>query len=215
YDTNKDFIPVGSMAYLPYVLLVNSQLPVNSVKEFVAYAKARPGKLSFASAGVGAGSHMAGEVFKAMTGVQMLHVPFKGGAPALVELAGGRVDALWSTWNAAMALIKAGKIKALAVTSEKRYEGQPDVQTFAEAGMPDYQERAWLGLFAPAGTPGPIVDKLNAEIAKVLQSPAIKEGFEAQGLLPLQTTRQQFADLLKRETATLAPIVKAENIRME
>jgi tripartite-type tricarboxylate transporter receptor subunit TctC len=215
YDAAKDFVPVATLAYTPYVLLVNPSLGVNTVQQFVQYAKARPGQLNFGSSGVGAGSHMAGEVFIAMNGLQMQHIPYKGGGQAMTELMGGQIQASWNTVNASAQHHKSGRVKALAVSGEGRASAMPDVPTFAEAGMPDYNERAWLGLFAPAGTPKAIVDRLNAEVAKVLRSPNIKETLEGLGLLPLQTTPEQFGEMLRKETAMYAPIVKAANIRIE
>lgn len=215
YDAIKDFVPVGSFAYTPYVLLTNPSLPVNSVQEFITYVKARPGQLNFGSSGVGAGSHIAGEVFRAMTGLNMLHVPYKGGGPAMAELLGGRIQANFNSVNSSEAQVKAGKLKALAITSERRWHSLPDVPTFAEAGLPQYQERGWLGLFAPAGTPRAIIDKLNAEMLKILRAPGTKESFETQGLVSLPSTPEQFAEMLRKETTTLAPIVKSANIRME
>lgn len=215
YDTTKDFVPVGSFAYTPYVLLTNPSLPVNSVQEFIAYVKARPAQLNFGSSGVGAGSHIAGEVFRSMTGLNMLHIPYKGGGPAMAELLGGRIQANFNSVNSSETLVKAGKLKALAITSEQRWHSMPDVPTFAEAGLPQYAERGWLGVFAPAGTPKPIIDKLNAEMVKMLRAPGTNESFEAKGLVPLISTPEQFAEMLRKEATTLAPIVKAANIQME
>jgi len=214
YDI-KEFVPVATMAYTPFVMLTNNAMPVNSVKDFIAYAKARPGEMNFGSGGMGAGSHMAGEVFKEMTGIQMLHIPYKGGGPAMNELMGGRLQATWSTVSAAAGLVKGGKVKALAISSETRWPALPDVPTFAEIGMPKYQERSWVGLLAPAGTPRPIVDKLNTEINKILRAPGTRESFAEAGLIPWPQTPEQFADALKLEVATVAPIVKAQNIRLE
>lgn len=215
YDAVRDFAPVGTLAYTPYVMVVHPSLPANTVQQFIAYVRSRPGELNFGSSGVGAGSHIAGEVFSAMTAVRMQHIPYKSGGQAMTELMGGRIQVSWNTVNAAAPLIQAGKLKALAVSGESRIATLPDVPTFAEAGLPEYQERAWLGLFAPAGTPKLIIDKLSAEMAKMLRAPGIKETFEAQGLIPLVSTPEQFTEMLKRETATLAPVVKAANIRIE
>jgi len=213
YDAAKDFIAVGTLAYTPFVMVAHPALPANTVKEFVAYAKAR--QVNYGSSGIGLGSHIAGEVFSAMTGVRMQHIPYKGGGQVLTDLIGGQVQVSWNSANAVAPHVKAGKLKALAVSSDSRIASLPDVPTFAEAGLPEYQEKAWLGLFAPAGTPKPIIDKLAAEMAKVLRSPGIKETFEAQGLVPHHSTPAQFAEAIRKETATLAPVVKAANIRME
>ncbi len=215
YNGMADFIPVGALAYTPYVLVVHPSVPANSVKEFIAYAKARPGQLNFGSSGMGAGSHIAGEVFKAMAGIDMLHVPYKGGGPAMAELLAGRMQANFNSVNAAEAQIKAGKLKALAISAEQRWPSLPDVPTFREAGLPQYQERAWLGLFAPLGTPAPIVERLNSEITKFLRAPGTAESFAAKGLIPWSTTPTEFAEALRKESATLAPVVKAANIQLE
>ena len=215
YDANNDFAPVASFGYTPYLLLVHPAVPAQSLQQFIAYARSKPGELNFGSSGVGAGSHMAGEVFNAMTGVRMQHVPYKGGGQAMTELMGGQIQVSWNTVNAAAPHIKSGRVRALAVSGDARAAPIPDVPTFAEAGLPDYQETAWLGLFAPAGTPRPIIDKLSGEVSKMLRAPGMKESFEAQGLVPFISTPEQFADMLRKQTATLAPVVKAANIRME
>jgi tripartite-type tricarboxylate transporter receptor subunit TctC len=150
-----------------------------------------------------------------MTGLRMQHIPYKGGGAAMTELMGGQIQANWSTVNAAAPHIKSGRLRGLAVSGESRVTALPDVPTFAEAGLPEYQERAWLGVFAPAGTPKLIIDKLSAEMAKILRSPGIKETFDKQGLVPLISTPEQFAEMLKKETATLTPIVNAANIKIE
>jgi tripartite-type tricarboxylate transporter receptor subunit TctC len=215
YDADKDFIPVATLAYTPYLLLVNAGLGVNTLQQFIEYAKARPGELNFGSSGVAAGSHMAGEVFAAMTGLKMQHIPYKGGGQAMSELMGGQIQVSFNTVNASATHHKSGKVKALAVSGEQRSAAMPDVPTFAEAGLPQYNERAWLGVFAPAGTPKAVIDRLNTEVARVLGSPGIKDSFDALGLLPLQTTPEQFAAMLRKETETYRPVVKSANIRIE
>ena len=215
FDAARDFAPVGTLGYTPYLLLVNPAVPANSLQQFIAYARSKPGELNFGSAGVGAGSHLAGEVFNAMTGLRMQHIPYKGGGQAMTELMGGQIQVSWNTVNAAAPHIKSGRVKALAVSGDARSPAIPDVPTFAEAGLPEYQETAWLGLFAPAGTPRPIVEKISAEMAKILRASGIKESFDAQGLVPLVSTPEQFAAMLRKQTATLTPVVKAANIRIE
>ena len=213
YDP-ADLAPVGTLAYSPYVMVTRPTLPVGTVQEFIAHAKARPGQLNYGGT-VSAGSHIAGEVFNYMTGTRIQFVPYKGGAPVMVDLAGGQIDAAWNSVNAAAAQVRAGKIKALAVTGERRYPTLPDVPTFAEAGFPQYQERAWLGLFAPSGTPKAIVHKLSAELARIAQAPQSKQDFDASGLVPLATTPEQFADLLRKEADALRPILKAANFKLD
>jgi tripartite-type tricarboxylate transporter receptor subunit TctC len=213
YDP-ADLTPVGTLAYSPYVMVTRNSLPAGTVQEFIAHAKANPGKLNYGGT-VSAGSHIAGEVFNYMTGTRMQFVPYKGGAPVMVDLAGGQIDAAWNSVNAAAAQVRAGKIKALAVTGEQRYPTLPDVPTFAEAGFPQYQERAWLGLFAPKGTPAAIVQKLSAELARIANAPQTRPDFDASGLIPLATTPEQFAAMLKKEADTLRPVLKAANFRLD
>lgn len=215
YDIARDFVPVASLAYAPYLMLVNPSVPVNTVQQFIAYAKARPGRLNYGSSGMGGGSHICGEVFKQMTGVSMTHIPYKGGGPALTDLMGGQIEATWTTVNAAAAQVKAGRAKALAVSSDARWPSLPEVPTFAEAGLPEFQEKAWLGLFAPAGTPRAVVERLNSEMVKFLRTPEARATLEAQGLSPLITTPEQFAETLQRQTTAVAPVVKAANIRVD
>ncbi|WP_436191675.1 Bug family tripartite tricarboxylate transporter substrate binding protein [Pseudorhodoferax sp. LjRoot39] len=213
YDP-ADLAPVGTLAYSPYVMVTRSTLAANTVQEFIAHAKAHPGKLNYGGT-VSAGSHIAGEVFNHMSGTRMQFVPYKGGAPVMVDLVGGQIDAAWNSVNAAAAQIRAGKVKALAVTGEQRYPTLPAVPTFAEAGFPQYQERAWLGLFAPSGTPRAIVQKLSAELARVANAPEMKPDFDASGLIPLASTPEQFAAMLKKEADTLRPVLKASNFRLD
>lgn len=213
YDP-ADLAPVGTLAYSPYVMVTRSTLPVSTVQQFIAHAKAHPGKLNYGGT-VSAGSHIAGEVFNYMTGTRMQFVPYKGGTPVMVDLAGGQIDAAWNSVNAAAAQVRAGKIKALAVTGERRYPTLPDVPTFAEAGFPQYQERAWLGLFAPSATPKAIIQKLSAELAKIAHAPEMKRDFDASGMIPLASTPEQFADMLKKESDMLRPVLKASNFSLD
>ncbi len=179
YDHVKDFVPVILVAGVPNVLEVNPSVPVNSVQELIAYAKANPGKLNFASSGAGTSIHLSGELFKVMAGVQMTHVPYKGSAPALQDLLGGQVQLMFDNLPPSLPQIKAGKLRALAVTSTTRAPALPDVPTVAEAGLPGFEASSWFGVLAPAGTPPAIVAKLNAEIAKWLTSPEAKEKLAA------------------------------------
>lgn len=210
----KELIPVASLAYTPYVMVTNNALPVNSVQQFIAYAKSKPGELNY-GATVGAGSHIAGEVFIAMTGTKMQFIPYKGGGPVMTDLIGGQIQVSWNSVNAAGPQIKAGKIKALAVSGEKRFPTLPDVPTFIEAGLPEYRERAWLGLFATGGTPKAIIDKLSAETARILNMPAVKASLDAQGFIPLVSNPEQFAAMLQKESDALAPVLKAANFKLD
>ena len=167
FDVEKDFAPIGLAANIPQILVANPSLPVNNVKELIAYAKANPGKLNFASVGTGSPGHIAGELFKLKTGIDMVHVPYKGGGPAVTDTLGGQVQLLFVSMPAAWQYVKAGRLKALAVTSDKRSVVAPDVPTLAEAGVPDCVVNSWYGALVPAKTPPAVVAKLSAALAKV------------------------------------------------
>jgi tripartite-type tricarboxylate transporter receptor subunit TctC len=206
YDPIKDFEPISLVAKVPNVLVVNPSVPAHNVKELIAYAKAHPGQLNFGSSGVGGTIHLSGELFKSMAGVQMTHVPYKGSAPAVADLLGGQIQVMFD--SSVVPYVKAGKLRALGVTSAKRSPALPDVPTIAEAGLPGYEATAWFGVLAPAGTPEPIIAKLNTEISAVLRDPAVTkwmagQGFEAEGGSPAD-----FAAHIRNETAKWARIVK-------
>lgn len=213
YDP-KDLVPVASLSASPYLLVANNAVPANTVQQFISYAKSKPGEINY-GATVGAGSHIAGEVFSAMSGVRMQFIPYKGGGLVLTDLIGGQIQVSFNSVNAAGPHIKAGKIKALAISGDKRWPGLPDVPTFAEAGLPDFQEKAWLGLFAPRGTPKAIIDKLSAETAKAINTPSVRASLDAQGFVPLVSTPEQFAAMLQKESDTLAPVLKAANFKLD
>ena len=196
YDAQKDFTPVILVAGVPNVLEVNPSLPVHTVQELIAYAKANPGKLNFASSGNGTSIHLSGELFKAMTGVQMTHVPYKGSAPALADLAGGQVQLMFDNLPSSLGLIKGGKLRAIAVTSTTRSSALPDIPTIAESGLPGYEASSWFGVLAPAKTPPAIVDKLNAAIGAWLASPEAKEKLASQGAVAAGGTPRAFADYI-------------------
>jgi tripartite-type tricarboxylate transporter receptor subunit TctC len=208
YDHVKDFAPVSLVASVPNLLVVHPSVPVNSVKELIAYAKANPGKLNFASSGNGTSIHLSGELFKTMTGVQMTHVPYKGSAPAVTDLLGGQVQVMFDNMPSALPHAKAGKLKPLAVTSAKRFPGTPDIPTMAESGVPGYEASSWFGVLAPAGTPKEIVNKLSTEIAKALKTPEMKKKLEEQGAEAVGSTPEEFAAHIKAETAKWAKVVK-------
>ncbi|HEY4137833.1 MAG TPA: tripartite tricarboxylate transporter substrate binding protein, partial [Casimicrobiaceae bacterium] len=179
YDHVKDFAPVILVAGVPNVLVVNPELPVKSVPELIAYAKANPGKLNFASSGSGTSIHLSGELFKAMTGVQMTHVPYKGSAPALTDLVGGQVQLMFDNLPSSLAFIKAGKLRAIAVTSKARAAALPDVPTVAES-IPGFEASSWFGILAPAGTPPDIIARINGEVTRWLATPEAKDKLTAQ-----------------------------------
>jgi len=191
-------------------------VPVNSVQELIAYAKANPGKLNFASSGSGTSIHLSAEMFKVMTGVQMAHVPYKGSAPALADLMGGQVQLMFDNLPSSLALIKAGKLKPLAVTSLTRSSALPDVPTIAESGLPGFEASSWFGLLAPAGTPKEVVAKINGEVAKWLATPDAKEKLAAQGAIASAAlTPEDFARHITAETAKWAKVVKDSGAKVE
>jgi tripartite-type tricarboxylate transporter receptor subunit TctC len=215
YDHVKDFVPVILVAGVPNVLVVNPSLPVNSVQELIAYAKANPNKLNFASSGNGTSIHLSGELFKTMTGVQMTHVPYKGSAPALTDLIGGQVQLMFDNLPSSLQFIKAGKLRALAVTSLARSSTLPELPTLAESGLPGFEASSWFGVLAPAGTPNDIVKKLNGEIAAWLASPDAKEKLAAQGAIAAGGTPDTFVTHIAAESAKWAKVVKVSGAHVD
>ncbi len=215
YDHVKDFVPVILVAGVPNVLVVNPAVPVNSVAELIAYAKANPGKLNFASSGSGTSIHLSGELFKVMAGVQMTHIPYKGSAPALQDLLGGQVQLMFDNLPPSLPQIKAGKLRALAVTTATRAPALPDVPTIAEAGLPGFESSSWFGLLAPAGTPPAIVVKLNAEVAKWLATPDAKERLAKQGANAVGGSPEDFEKHIAAETVKWAKVVKDSGARVD
>jgi tripartite-type tricarboxylate transporter receptor subunit TctC len=215
YDAVRDFAPITLLATTPNVLVVNPSLPVNSVKELVAYAKANPGKLAFGSGSNGSAGHLAGELFKVETGTDIIHVPYKGAAPAMQALLAGDVQFMFDNLASATPQVKAGKLKALAVTTARRSPLAPELPTMAEAGLPGFDITTWYGLMAPAGTPSAIVAKWNAEVTKILNSPDVKERLAAQGAEAAPTTPDQFAAFIKAEIPKYARIVKASGAKVD
>jgi len=215
YDAIADFAPITLVAVTPNVLVVNAALPVNSAKEFIAYAKANSGKLAFGSGSNGSAGHLAGELFKVDTGTEITHIPYKGGAPATQALLAGDTQFMFDNLANAMPQVKAGKLKALAVTTAERSKLAPDLPTMAEAGLPGFDISTWFGLFAPAGTPKEIVAKWNAEVAKILNSPEMRDKLIAQGAEPSPTTPEQFAALVKSEIPKYAKIIKASGAKVD
>jgi tripartite-type tricarboxylate transporter receptor subunit TctC len=215
YDAVKDFAPITLVAITPNVLVVNPSLPVNSVKDLIAYAKANPGKLSFGSGSNGSAGHLAGELFKVDTGADMVHVPYKGGAPAMQALLAGDTQLMFDNLANSMPQVKAGKLKALAVTTSQRSKLVPDLPTMAEAGVPGFDISTWFGLLAPAGTPPSIIAKWNADVTQILESPEMRERLTAQGAEAAATTPQQFGAFIAAELAKYARIVKASGAKVD
>jgi tripartite-type tricarboxylate transporter receptor subunit TctC len=215
YDPVRDFEPITLVAVTPNVLVLNPSVPANSVKELIAYAKANPGKLSFGSGSNGSAGHLAGELFKIEAGVDMVHVPYKGAAPAMQDLLAGRTQLMFDNLANAMQQVRAGKLKALAVTTAHRSALVPDLPTLAEAGLPGFDISTWWGFLAPAGTPKEIVAKWNAEVIRILNTPEMKAFFAQQGAEPSPTSPEEFAALIRREIPKYAKIVKASGAKVD
>jgi len=220
YDPQKDFAPITLVAGVPNVMVMNTErakaLNINSVPDFVAYARKHPGELNMASSGSGTSIHLAGELFKTSTGIYMTHIPYGGSAPALLGMVSGQVDVMFDNLPSAIALIKAGKLKAFAVTSAQRSGAMPDLPTIAEAApLKGFDATSWFGLLAPAGTPQAVVNRLQQETAKALNSPEIKEKLLAQGAIPSGNSPQEFAALIDAEIKKWAVVVKASGARVD
>ena len=224
YDPVKDFAPITLVAGVPNVLVINpdkaAQYKVNNVTDLIRYLKAHPGKLNMASSGNGTSIHLAGELFKASTGTYMVHFPYRGSGPALLDLIGGTTDVMFDNLPSALPQIKAGKLKALAVTSGQRSPALPDVPTIAEAGgaksgLANYDASSWFGLFAPASMPADQVNRLQQEIAKALATPAIKERLQAQGAIPGGMVPAKFAEFIAAETKKWSEVVKVSGAKVD
>ncbi len=215
YDVQKDLAPVSLLTQGPLVLVTHPQFPANSVKELIDMAKAKPGSLNFASSGNGQSTHLSAELFNSMAGTKMVHVPYKGSAPALSDLMTGQVGIMFDTTLSAMPFVRAGKLKALGVTSPQRTPAAPDVPTIAESGLPGYEVFAWNGVFVPAGTPKPIVTQLNEEIRKAMQLPQVRDKFSAQGFAASWNTPDQFGVFVRNEVDKWARTIKASGTTLD
>ena len=215
YNTLKDFVNVTEVATVPIVLVVNPSVPAHSVKELVDLARATPGKLNIGSSGTGTVFHLAGEMFKSTAGVDMVPIPFSGGGPALAALLSGQVDVLFETSLTVQAYAKAGKLRILAVGSEQRVPGMPDVPTLSESGFPGFSAENWYGIYVPAGTPREIVMKLNQEIVKALNLPDVKERFASQGADLVGNTPEQHTNFLKAEMEKWKGIVRLSHATVD
>jgi len=215
YDPVKDFTPVGTFATFFSVVCVNPSLPVRSIKELIALAKARPGEINFGTAGTGSQSHLAIEQFLQMAGIKMTHVPYKGGPMAMTALLSGDVAMVFDVILTAVPLVKSGRVRALAVTMSQRSPRIPDVPTVAEAGVKGFESGNWFSVFAPAGTPRSIVEQLNAAINKIMARPDVKENLLSQGAAPLTGTPEDLAELLRRELSKYASIIRQAGINPE
>jgi tripartite-type tricarboxylate transporter receptor subunit TctC len=215
YDHVKDFVPVVLVAGVPNVLVVNPALPVNSVADLIKLAKDKPGQINFASSGSGTSIHLSGELFKTMAGVDITHIPYKGSSPALTDLMGGQVQIMFDNLPSALPQIKAGKLRAIAVTSLKRAPVLPDVPTISESGLPGFEASSWFGVLAPAGTPAPIVARINAEVNKWLQSTDARERLLSQGAEAAGGSPEQFANHIRAESEKWAKVVKASGAKVD
>jgi len=212
YDPDKAFAPVGLVAELPLAMMVNPAVPAKNVREFVALAKAQPGKLSYSSSGAGGGPHLAAEMFKDATGSFILHVPYRGGGPAIADLLAGHVQLSFMTVLEASGQIKAGKLRALAVTSDKRVSALPEVPTLAESGLPGFNSISWIGLLAPAGTPKALVEKISADLREVVGHDEVKDKLVQLGAVPAPGTPAQFATLIDNDRKRYARIIHEHKI---
>ena len=213
YDALRDFAPVTQIGGLPLILIVHPSLPVKSVKELIALAKAKPGQLSYASSGVGGATHMTAEVFRMLAGVDIVHIPYKGSGQAMVDLISGQVGLAFDQITSSLPHVESGKLRALAVTSARRFASVPNLPTMAEAGVAGYEAVSWNGIAAPAGTPKDIVARIQGEIARVLQLPDIKERFFKDGIEPVGSTPEQFAAHIRSERAKWEKVVERAGIK--
>jgi tripartite-type tricarboxylate transporter receptor subunit TctC len=220
YDPIKDFAPITMVAGVPNVMVMPAEksrrMGINSVADFIKYAKAHPGQLNMASSGNGTSIHLSGELFKSMTGIYMVHFPYRGSGPALLDLIGGTMDVMFDNLPSSLPQIKGGKLRALAVTSRQRSVALPDVPTIEEAaGLPGFDATSWFGLLAPAGTPPEIVNRIQQEVAKALNTPAMKEKLLAQGAIPSGSTPAEFAAHIDAEHKKWAKVVKASGAKID
>lgn len=215
FDPVKDLAPVAPLISTQLVLVLHPSVPANNLKEFIALAKARPNQLNFAAVGTGSSTHLAGELFKSVTGVKMQHVAYKGTAPALTDLIGGQVQLNFDTPVTSLPHIRSGKLKPIAITGKNRLASLPDVPTFAEAGLPEYDIQLWFGVIAPAGTPRDIISKLSKEIARILALPDVKENLSLQGLEPFAASPDQFGALIRADLDKYGKVIKGAGIKIE
>jgi tripartite-type tricarboxylate transporter receptor subunit TctC len=215
YKVQKDFQPVTLVATAQYILAVNPSVPAHSVKELIALAKSKPGKLNYASAGVGSPLHLSAELFKKRAGINMVHIPYKGGSPAAAAVVAGEAQVIFGSVAATMRFVKSGRLRALATTGSKRSTVAPDLPTIAESGFPGFDVRSWYAFLVPAGTPMDVVRRLHDATVKALGLPEIKDAMAKQGLDPEPSTPQELADRIKQETAVWADVIKEAGIKVK
>jgi len=215
YDPDKAFTPVSLVCELPFVLMASPSFPPNSVKELIAFSKAKPGAVTFASSGSGGSPHLTAEIFQAATGTKWTHIPYKGGGPAMVDLMSGQVNLLFASVLEGSGHIKAGKLKGLAVSHAKRNPAIPDVPTLAEAGVKDAESGSWIALLAPAGTPASIVDKSNSDVREAVAVPEVREKLIAQGAVPQASTPKELQALIDADLKRYGAIIRAQGLKAE
>ena len=215
YDPYKDLAPVAKLADYPMALIVNPSIPAGNIKELLALAAAKPGSLSYGSAGIGTSGHLAGELLNSVEKVSMVHVPYKGGAPALADLVAGRIQVMFLSVSLSAPQAKQGKVRVIALTGDKRSDKLPEVPTTAEQGFPGVQALLFSSLLAPAATPAPIIRRMNAEVVKALRSPEVEKRLDDLGAVPAPTTPEQFAAILKRDGETWGKVIREKNIRAD
>ncbi len=215
YDARKDFTPVGMVVIVPQILVLHPSVPANTLKELIALAKAHPGHLNYASVGTGSPNHLGMELLKSMAGIDMVHIPYKGTAPAMTDLLGGQVQLMFNGMASVVQQVRVGKLKALAVGSAKRSPAAPEVPTVAEAGLPGFEYTTWNGIFAPAGTPRPIVAKLNAAMMKALAAPDVIQRLASEGSEPAADTSEEFAAYVKQEFAKWSRVIRIAGLKAE
>jgi len=213
FDPVRDFAPISRLCALPHILVVHPAVPVKSLKELIALARAKPGQLNVATSGISTSTHMAAELFMYMTGTKMVTVPYKGGAPGNIALVSGEVQLYFATISTALPHIRAGKLRALAVTTRKRTAAAPEYPTIAEAGLPGYEHSSWVGMLAPAGTPPAVITRLNDEIARIVHLPEVREFLLRDGLEPEGDSAKEFATNIRNEVAKWNKVVKAAGIK--
>jgi len=215
FDPIRDFAPITLLSQSPNLWIVHPSLPAKNMRELIALAKTRPGEINYSSSGTGSSQHLAGELLKSLAHIDIVHIPYKGSPPALIDLLGGRVVLMCSTIAPAMPLVKSAKLRALAVTSLKRSAAVPEIPTVAESGLPGYEATAWQGVLAPAGTPRDIIAKLNTELVRVINLPEVRKQLADQGYEPAGTTSEQFAEYIKTEIAKWTRVIKAAGLKAE
>jgi tripartite-type tricarboxylate transporter receptor subunit TctC len=215
YDLARDFAPITQLATTPHILVVHPSVPVKSVKEFTAFTRARPGELTYSSSGSGSSAHLAGELFSSLTGTKMVHVPYKGGGPSMIALVGGEVSLCFATMPSAVGYVRAGRLRGIAVTTEKRSPSMPDLPTIAETGIKGYEAGSWYGLSAPAGTSKDIIARLHAETVKVMALPDVKERLFNAGFEVVISNPEQFAAFTRSEIQKWGKLVRATGLKIE